>query len=458
VLDEILVHKRAEVAGRKAQVSAESLLARCSRTERSLRAALQAGKPGFLLEIKTASPSEGVLRADSDVEAVVESYARHADAVSVLTDQRFFGGSLERLAVVRHRLPQPLLCKDFILEPYQVVEARAHGADAILLILAAVPDATWRECAAAADRLGMEVLTEVHDLAEAHRAIALGAHLIGINNRNLRTLEVSPGTVAQIAPLIPAGCPVVAESGIRSRDQVRALSGMADAFLIGTALMREADVDAAVRRLVYGRTKVCGLTRAEDARAALRAGATHGGLIFVPASPRCLGRDQAAAVRAGAGLEWVGVFEDQDAARVAETASGLGLDAVQLHGAEGPEAVAALRRLLPETCQIWKAVPASRQLPLRADTGADRILLDAHHGGSGAPFDWTLLDDYAELNEAVLAGGLGPMNVTRAAALGTYALDASSRLESAPGRKDPARLASFFSARRRLPGRGTVAA
>src|SRR5262249_47030618 len=146
------------------------------------------------------SPSAGVIRENRDLEPVLASYGRHADAVSVLTDERFFGGSLERLAEVRQRLEQPLLAKDFFLEPYQVFEARAHGADAILLILAAVDDATWRSCSEAAEQLGMDVLTEVHDADELARAVSLGARIIGVNNRDLRTLKVDPGTIARLAP------------------------------------------------------------------------------------------------------------------------------------------------------------------------------------------------------------------------------------------------------------------
>jgi indole-3-glycerol phosphate synthase/phosphoribosylanthranilate isomerase len=144
-----------------------------------------------------------VIRAGTDLNPILSSYARHADAVSVLTDERFFGGSLARLDEVRGRLPQPLLCKDFILEPFQVAEARLHGADAILLILAAVDDATWRTCADLAARLGMAVLTEVHDAAEAGRAVALGARIVGINNRDLRTLRIDLATTPRLAPLIP---------------------------------------------------------------------------------------------------------------------------------------------------------------------------------------------------------------------------------------------------------------
>ncbi|HEV8150354.1 MAG TPA: bifunctional indole-3-glycerol-phosphate synthase TrpC/phosphoribosylanthranilate isomerase TrpF [Gemmatimonadales bacterium] len=451
-LEQILAHKRAELARRKAALSLEGLLARCTPSRRSLAGALRAGRPGFLLEIKFASPSAGVIRAGADLEPVLASYGRHADAVSVLTDEKFFGGSLARLAEVRQRLSQPLLCKDFILEPYQVAEARAHGADAILLILAAVDDAGWRSCADTAQQLGMEVLTEVHDREEVTRAVALGAALIGINNRDLRTLQVDPATTARLAPGIPADRLVIAESGIASREQLVALRPYADAFLVGSVLMRDAALDSAVRQLVYGRTKVCGLTRAEDARAAAEAGATHGGLIFAEASPRRGDLEHAREVRRDISLEWVGVFADQPDALIAAAADELALAAVQLHGDESAQRIEAIRPLLPAGCAVWKAARVTERLPLRSETGADRLLLDG--SAAGHPFDWSLLGRYPERAEVILAGGLHPENVARAAALGSFALDVSSGVEAAPGRKDPNRLRDFFQARRRLPGRG----
>ena len=458
VLDAILAHKREEVAARKSATSLESLRARAMRSYRSLGQALRAGRPGFILEIKFASPSAGVIRAGADLEPVLASYGRHADAVSVLTDRKFFGGSLERLAQVRGRLHQPLLAKDFILEPYQVVEARLHGADAILLILAAIDDQAWHACSEEARRLGMEVLTEVHDEAEAARAVALGAAIIGINNRNLHTLEVDPDTTARVSPRIPSDRLVVAESGIAARETVVRLRSHADAFLVGSALMAAADLDRAVRGLVYGRTKICGLTSAGDAARALEAGATHGGLMFVADSPRLVSRSVAREVSSAAPLEWVGIFADQPPDQIAAAAEDLGLAAVQLHGNETADQVAAVRRRVPAAIAVWKAERIRTAIP--SSGPADRLVLDGwaagRLGGTGQRFDWSLLEKYPERSEIVLAGGVRPDNVATAAAMGTWALDASSGVESAPGRKDPELLRDFFTQRKRLPGRGEL--
>jgi indole-3-glycerol phosphate synthase/phosphoribosylanthranilate isomerase len=459
VLDAILEHKREEIAARKTGTPVEGLVSRATRSSRSLSAALRRRTPAFILEIKSSSPSTGVIRSNASDRRVIESYGRHADAVSVLTDEKFFGGSLARLAHVRRTLEQPLLCKDFVLEPYQIVEARVHGADAVLLILAAIDDATWRACAREAERFGMEILTEVHDEREAARALALGASMIGINNRNLRTLEMDVSNTERVASVLPRDVLIVAESGITTRDTVMRLRPHADAFLIGSALMREPDIDRAVREIVYGRTKICGLTRSGDAAAALRAGATHGGLVFAAGSPRTIAEETAAQIVADTPLEWVGVFVDQAPDDIASIAHRLDLAAVQLHGSESDDEIAAVRCRVPSTTEIWKAQRVETHLPFRKS--GDRLLLDSRNTSNGdersAAFDWSLLAGYAERRDVILAGGISAKNVESAAALGTWALDASSAIESAPGRKDARLLTRFFSERRRLPGRGRPA-
>jgi indole-3-glycerol phosphate synthase/phosphoribosylanthranilate isomerase len=180
--------------------------------------------------------------------------------------------------------------------------------------------------------------------------------------------------------------------------------------------------------------------------------------MFVEGSPRRLTREQAESVRRAAPLEWVAVFADRPPEEIAELAAGLEVRAVQLHGNEGPKEVARVRALVPDDCAVWKAVRVRERIPARAETGADRLLLDGwtagRLGGTGTRFDWSLLDRYAERSQVVLAGGLNSDNAEHAAAQAPWALDVSSGVESAPGTKDPNLLRQFFMARRRLPGRG----
>jgi len=199
-------------------------------------------------------------------------------------------------------------------------------------------------------------------------------------------------------------------------------------------------------------TKVCGLTRCEDAEAAWAAGATHGGLIFAPESPRCVDEETAARVRDAAPLRWVGVFVNDSPRRIAALAARLRLAAVQLHGDETAEDVAALRPLLPPGCEVWKAVRVQDALPGITSTGADLVLLDRWHpsvrGGTGERFDWSLLSGHADKNKLILSGGLTPESVAIAEAIGIAGLDVNSGVEDGPGIKSPGRLAAFFAARR----------
>ncbi|RAX21577.1 MULTISPECIES: tryptophan synthase subunit beta [unclassified Actinomyces] len=198
-------------------------------------------RPALIMECKSASPSRGTIRSSYDPAALARAYAPWAAAVSVLTEPDRFNGSFEDLAAVRGAVDVPVLCKDFIVDPVQVLAARSLGADAILLMLSVVPDDVYAELAELAHSLGMEVLTEVSTPAEMHRAAALGAQVIGINNRDLRTLATDISRTEQMAPLAPSGVVLVGESGVQTADDVRRLAGQVDALLIGSALSAAPD-------------------------------------------------------------------------------------------------------------------------------------------------------------------------------------------------------------------------
>ena len=256
VLAGILERKAREVAGRRAALPERELEARIAGLPPTRGFAAALSPPGgpvrVVAEVKRASPSAGAIDAGLDAPAQAARYAAAgAAAVSVLTDGPGFGGSLEDLAAARARVEVPLLRKDFVLERYQLVEARAWGADAALLIVAALPgDALRRrldDCAA----LGLAALVEVHDLAEAERAVAAGARVVGVNNRDLHTFRVDLAATERVLPALPAGVLGVSESGIRSPDDVARLRKVgASNFLVGVALVRAPDPGALLRALV----------------------------------------------------------------------------------------------------------------------------------------------------------------------------------------------------------------
>ena len=257
ILKRILARKREEIAERAENLPLDELIARVPAAlpargfADAIRRRLATGRPAVIAEIKKASPSKGALRADFDPAAIAASYARHgATCLSVLTDADFFQGSDVHLRAARAACTLPVLRKDFTVDPYPVYEARAIGADAILLIVAALGDAQLQDLAAVAREVGLDVLVEVHDAAELERALALGTSLIGINNRDLRTFETHLETTFNLLSRVPPDRIVVTESGILAPGDVRALrSKGVNAFLVGEAFMRATDPGAKLAEL-----------------------------------------------------------------------------------------------------------------------------------------------------------------------------------------------------------------
>ena len=418
-------------------------------TKRSLHAALARSGARFIMEVKRRSPSGHV--SSASVKDAIAAYLPVADAISVLVDGPGFGGSFEDMRQVRRSFDGPILAKDFIVDPAQVSEARVFGADAVLVMMSVLDDAGAAAVLAEARRLNMDAIVEVHDEAELDRALALGARIVGINNRDLKTLTVDLTVTERLAPLVPRDVLLISESGIATHADVERLSSLADAFLVGSSLMAAPDIAEAARALVHGRVKLCGLTRGEDVALAARSGATHAGFIFVPETPRAIDLSQGselAELARQSGLKSVGVFRDTDVRAVADTAEKLGLDAVQLHGSED---AALIRRALPASTEVWALCGVgSRPSPTR--TGGDRTLFDTVRGGSsggtGHSFDWSLLKGRSDLPSAFLAGGISAANAAAASRVGAFGLDVGSGVEHRPGIKDAAKVEDLFAALR----------
>jgi indole-3-glycerol phosphate synthase len=257
ILERIVAVKREEVAAAKHQRGIDSLRREAAaRSDRrdfvgALRQRAAAGSPGVIAEIKKASPSKGLLRDRFDPAGIATSYERHgAAALSVLTDERFFQGSFDDLRDARSRCRLPVLRKDFIIDEYQVAQSAALGADCILLIVACLDDARLAELEACARGYGLDVLVEVHDAAELERGLRLRSPLVGVNNRNLRSFEVTLDTTLSLLPRIPSDRLLVTESGIQAPADVARLRGAGvSAFLVGEAFMRAADPGVALAAL-----------------------------------------------------------------------------------------------------------------------------------------------------------------------------------------------------------------
>ncbi|MBK2266948.1 bifunctional indole-3-glycerol-phosphate synthase TrpC/phosphoribosylanthranilate isomerase TrpF [Francisella philomiragia] len=414
------------------------------KTDRDFYQALESDKAVFILECKKGSPSKGVIRKKFDLNEIAAVYKNYANVISVLTDEEFFMGSFANLEIVRKQVTQPILCKDFIIDEYQIYLARHYQADAVLLMLSVLDDNEYKKLAKVANRLGMGILTEVSNEEELERAIKLKAKVIGINNRNLRDLSIDLNTTRLFAPKIPKGTIIISESGIYKNQEIRDLRNYVNGFLIGSSIMSERNLELAVRKLVYGFNKVCGLTSVENAQKAYNAGAVYGGFIFVEKSPRCVDFAMAKQITKKVRLNYVGVFANASIEDVVNTAYGLKLSAVQLHGDENQEYIDALKSKLHRNCQIWKAYGIDKTVP-EFFANVDYHLLDAQvdgkSGGTGKAFDWSLIKDRKNI---ILAGGLNPKNIAKAIELRCSAYDINSGVESEPGQKDQQKLKEVF--------------
>lgn len=449
VLQAIVEHRRQTLAN-SADVSD------LKPSTKSLYKALKKPHFGFIMECKMASPSKGLIREDFNLEEIVPIYNQYADAISVLTEDRFFRGSYVNLKYVSENTDKPVLCKDFILEPKQVRQARYYGADAILLMLSVLNDAEYKACQQEADKYQLDILTEVHSEEELDRALNLGAKIIGINNRNLKNLSTDLSHTAKLAKNIPNDVVVVTESGINNHDDVLALSSLADACLVGSSLMSQPDLENAAKQLVYGDIKVCGIK--DQANADLvDSPASSLGMIFVDKSPRRVANEDIST-----NLRTVGVFQNHNVNAVLKAQEDYQLKVIQLHGDESVDYVHELQSKLPESCEVTKVISIREGdgLPLIPEYPVAEILLDTQvgssKGGTGKSFDWSMIQEikkqYPQYRFRV-AGGITPDNIRQLKSRQVSAIDVNGGVEFKPGVKSLEKINQLFANARVVSGR-----
>jgi indole-3-glycerol phosphate synthase/phosphoribosylanthranilate isomerase len=466
VLEQIVDDKKLEIAQRKIDFPLSNFIDSLTPCKKDFFAALASPNSSFILECKKASPSKGLIRENFDLDEIIQAYAPHASCLSVLTDEKYFQGKFEYLDYITSRVAQPVINKDFFVDEYQVYLARYYNADAVLLMLSILSDDEFTTLSELTHKLGMHVLTEVSNDEEVQRALALNANIIGINNRDLRDLSTDLATTERLVPLIKKDGfdgVILSESGIYKHAEVQRLSPLVDGFLVGSALMADANLINAVEKLIFGEVKICGINSVENARKVMATPASYIGLIFATKSPRYVSIERAMEIASIAtSKKRVGVFLDNPIEVVADYARKLKLAAVQLHGHESLEYMQTLRTLLPELCQIWAVESV---LQTQADLSAfiahtlvpklqvaDKVLLDCkigeQVGGTGATFNWQLLEDVPQKHRLILAGGLTPSNIQAARETQVAILDVNSGVEDSPAEKSESKLSSLFNSLR----------
>lgn len=435
VLENILKDKLLEVSMLKKN---HTLLTNINPSDRDFKKALLEKKTSFILECKKASPSKGLIRKDFDLLKIAKTYEKFASCVSVLADSKYFLGSYENIKIVSQHSTKPILCKDFIIDAFQIKLARMMGANAVLLMLSVLDDKNYLELFNLAKSLNMSVLTEVSNKQEIECLLKLQYDIIGINNRDLHTLTTDINNTLKLRSLLPKDVLVVSESGIYSHAQIKALAPYVNGFLVGSSLMAQKDLKKACIKLILGENKVCGLTGIKDAKVVYKNHFIYGGLIFEKSSPRYIKPKEALKItKAVKKLDFVGVFVKDKIKKIQKIAKKLDLKAVQLYGYSQKE-IAQLKKLLPKTCAIWQVVnvmdandlaPKAKEASLILyDTKGDKM------GGNGVSFDWGILENVKM--PFMLAGGLNLDNIQKALKVKALGLDFNSGLEISPGIKN----------------------
>ncbi len=437
--------------------------------KKSFIEALKKNGMSYICEVKKASPSKGLIAEEFPYLQIAKDYeAAGASAISCLTEPFYFKGSDRYLKEISDAVNIPVLRKDFTISEYMIYEAKILGASAVLLICSLLDDVQLRGYMAAAEALGMDALVEAHDSEEVLRAIAAGAKIIGVNNRNLRTFEVDMGNSIALRSLAPDDLVFVSESGIRTAQDIERLrDNNVDAVLIGETLMRSADKRKALEELNGGplqtKIKICGLSRHEDIEYVNEARPDFAGFVIdYPKSRRSVGPEQLAelADELDDGIAAVGVFVDAPEELAAQLYNEGLIKVIQLHGSEDDAYIERLRGLLTQEAdadkvRIIKAfkVNSREDLAEAQASSADMIMLDQGRG-EGKAFDWSIVNADRKMlrRPFFLAGGLGAGNLEEAVNLmRPWAVDMSSSLET-DGFKDKEKIAGVMRVIRTLNG------
>ncbi len=419
------------------------------------KALVRRGKVAIIAEFKRSSPSGGEINENADLKQFIEIYDRYADAISVLTETEFFSGSLDDLKLARKFSKKPILRKDFIIDEYQIFEARRAGADAILLIAGLLERAQIDNFIGIADKLGMDCLVECFDEPGLEVVIASKARIIGINNRNLITMEENFGNAEKFIEIIPQlrrkKSVIVSESSVHSRMQLDSLKGKADAVLVGSAIMSAASPKAKLKEL-SGRTlvKICGTTNEKDALDAVSLGADMIGLNFYEKSPRFVNVEAAKKISDAIGGKAVvcGVFVNERMGHIEMIAREVGLDMLQFSGDESAQYVNSF------SMPVIKAfhMQDKSSLDNAKDYGTKMIMLDSFspglYGGTGKQFDQGLIaPDKPHGKQLVFSGGLDARNVKGIIRkFRPFMVDICSGVEEKPGKKSYSKMKSFIGA------------
>lgn len=450
ILDEIIKHKEQEVAKSKKNKPLSCFIDELKPSEKDFKKAIS--KPGvnLIAELKKASPSSGVISKDFDINKIIKIYNKYASAISILTDEHFFSGSLENLKQTRIISKLPLLRKDFIIDEYQIYEARDAGADAILLIASILAKKQINNFIKIAKKYGMDCLVEVHNIKELKKILKTDVEIIGINNRNLENFKIDLSITLDLAKYIPTDKVIISESGINDYGDIINFDGMVNAVLAGTSLLKSNNIEHAIKNLLFPQVKICGIKKLEHAKIAAKSGADFLGFIFVEGRKRYVEPQEAKIIiqtirKNFPAIKIAGIFQNEKLDKVNEIAFSLNLDFAQLHGNESPNYCQNIIRPVIKAIKVGNSEPQIIKTLNKYDKNIASFLLDAQDGGRGKKFDWNLAKDLSRNYPIILSGGLNLKNVKQAVKIvHPRVVDVSSGVEDENGEKDGVKIKKFI--------------
>tara|TARA_Y100000310_G_scaffold345709_1_gene468604 strand:+ start:7253 stop:8641 length:1389 start_codon:yes stop_codon:yes gene_type:complete len=452
-LEKVKRIKLREVEQRKKKVSLSELKKKVKKGKRVFAKALRGkSKVSLIAEFKKSSPSKGKINQKASLKEFISLYNQHADCISILTEQKYFNGKLDFIKQAKKYTRKPILRKDFILDEYQVYEARAYGADAVLLIAGFVSEKKLKKLLKTIESLGMDALVEADSKLGLKKAIASGSKLIGINNRNLNTLKEDFSQTEKLLKTISAKkrkqLTIVSESAIDSQKQIESLKGKADSILVGTAIMSFPVPKVKLRELT-GKTlvKVCGITNKKDAKDAVKLGADVIGLNFYKKSPRFVSVKKAKEIAKSVSKKVLvaGVFVNEPKSRVKKIVKQVGLNIVQFSGTEKPNYVKGFKNAIKAI-----HIKNKKSISKAKDFDSEMIMVDSfvkgEFGGTGKAINPKLVNKAKISQKLVFSGGLNPKNIKGIIRkFDPLMVDVCSGIEKEPGKKSLIKMKSFIS-------------
>ena len=455
ILDEIIQNTRIEVEKRKEQFPLIVFKDKVIPSTKDFKKSLTHGHGMKLIaEVKRKSPSKGAIQPDADIFHVVKIYDKNplVNAISFLTDYKYFGGKVDEMLQISLQTKKPVLRKDFIIDEYQIYEARYFGADAILLIASVLSTDEMEKFIDIAKSMKMDCLVEVHNEEEINKLPA-NVEIGGINNRNLHDFTISLETTKILAKKLQKKCQVVvSESGINTVEDVREISEYSDAILVGTAIMKSENLNQKINSLFTPKVKICGITNIDDTTYCVKFNINFLGFIFYNQSKRYISPADAKPIIKEIKdkfpmVQIVGVFVNEEKFKVQQIMEECQLDLVQLHGEEDDYYYSEFREKVIKSFRVEDNLNEI-QINQINNCKAKHVLLDTYsknaYGGTGASFNWKIIRDITHKN-LFLAGGLNDQNFSDTLQFKPDVLDINSGVEISPGKKDHQKIASIMN-------------